>query len=553
MEQASLQANIPSVESLTLEQKAGQVLCLGWQGRTDAESRTVNAHALEIVEGMHAGAVVLLGRNVGDPIETRATVAKLQSISKIPLLVAVDQEGGGVNRFKDPFHEFPGNMALGAIACGSGLAIAGELTERQAAAQASELRSIGINWNFAPVLDINNNPDNPIIGVRSYGEDPALVGHLGIAAIRGYQSAGIMACAKHFPGHGDTSVDSHHALPMVNEGRARLDRIELAPFRTAIEQDVPSIMTTHILFNALDRERPATISRTILTKLLRKEFGYDGLVITDCLEMNAIANTVGTARGAVEALKAGADMGLICHTLEVQQETYKAIIQAVLTGELPVERLDEAVERVLHAKRDFSRQGSHSDEFPWLRAEHHELEAEIARRSITIVRNNGLLPISANLQGSLMIYSADVACEQLARYMQPYHKKSGSGYIGPELRDNSREAAMSHAYREARVGGMAVILTVPREAWAEAPVDQEKQAEFVRGMHAIYGDRLIVVALKEPYDIRRFPEVENYICTYGYGDCRLRALAEVLFAASQPQGKLPVSIPGVYDLIGIVA
>src|SRR5205823_4953521 len=218
-------------------------------------------------------------------------------------LVSVDQEGGMVNRFKAPLHQFSGNMALGAIASADpeeGV----ELTRAQAAAQAKELRAIGVNWNFAPVADVNNNPDNPIIGVRSYGESPELVARLAAAAVQGYQSAGMLACAKHFPGHGDTCVDSHLALPTVHADRPRLDSVELLPFKHLIDRGVGAIMTTHVIFPALDPDHPATLSRAILTDLLRTGLGFDGLLITDCLEMEAIAGTIGTARGAVEALKA---------------------------------------------------------------------------------------------------------------------------------------------------------------------------------------------------------------------------------------------------------
>src|SRR5258708_30189128 len=160
-------------------------------------------------------------------------IGEMQSVSPIPWVAAIAREGGGLNRIREPFHEFPGNMALGPIAYGSGLAVAEDLTRRQAAAQAAELRSIGINWNFAPVVDVNNNPDNPIIGVRSYGEDPELVGRLGAAAISGYQEAGLLACAKHFPGHGDTAVDSHLALPSIDGDFEHLNSVEPLAFRSS--------------------------------------------------------------------------------------------------------------------------------------------------------------------------------------------------------------------------------------------------------------------------------------------------------------------------------
>jgi beta-N-acetylhexosaminidase len=314
----------------------------------------------------------------------RDTIAELQALSPIPLFIAVDQEGGRVNRFRPPrapFHTFPSSMALGAIRTGP--YDAPDSPERyaylRAQAQAEELLSVGVNWNFAPVADVNSNPTNPVIGDRSFGASPLLVSTFVAQAVRGYQEAGILACAKHFPGHGDTSQDSHFALPRVEGDRNRLESVELPPFRAAIRAGVGTIMTAHILFPALEN-RAATMSSAILTGLLRKELEFEGVVITDCLEMAAIAGTFGTARGAVEALKAGVDVVLVCHTHERQRETVDAIKEALRTGELTEERLNEAVGRVLTAKRRFLPAPKPADE-PWTRDSHHSLEAEIARRA----------------------------------------------------------------------------------------------------------------------------------------------------------------------------
>ena len=539
----------PNVESLSLEQKVGQILCLGWQSDACCEASSVNRHARVVIEELSAGAVVLLSRNISAPEKTGELLNELQSISEIPLLIAIDQEGGSVNRMGPPLHQFPGNMALGAVACGSGMEVAEYLTRRQTEAQAIELRSIGINWNFAPVVDVNNNPDNPIIGVRSYGEDPQLVGRLGAAAIAGYQDAGVMACAKHFPGHGDTAVDSHLALPTNDGTRDRLEQVELAPFRAAISAGVASIMTTHILFRMLDDEWPATIARRILNGLLRTELGYDGLVVTDCLEMNALADTVGTARAAVEAIKAGADIALVCHTLEAQVETRDAILRAARSGELAEERLNEAVERVLTAKHTYC-MSNDREKSPWLNSHVDKIENEIAQKSVTVVRTNGMVPLRIDAIQSLLVFSAHASGRELAEFIRVHHEKTGSVFLGPSFLDALRENALRIAYQEARLGGCGVVLTAPREPWTTEPIDQEAQAEFIRALHAIYGDRLIAVALREPYDIRRFPDVQNYICTYGYRDCSLNALADFLLGKTTASGCPPVSIPGIHEMKG---
>ncbi|MDW8104945.1 MAG: beta-N-acetylhexosaminidase [Armatimonadota bacterium] len=516
--------------SLSLPERVGQVLCFGWQGATAEEARTVNAHARALVEEMQVGAVVLLGRNVdsGNPQQIRATLAELQRRSRIPLLIAIDQEGGMVNRLRAPFHEFPGNMALGATR-------RIDYAYRQAQAQARELLALGVSWNFAPVMDVNNNPDNPIIGVRSYGSDPQLVAEMGTAAIRGYQETGLLACAKHFPGHGDTAVDSHLALPVIPGDRQRLESVELVPFRAAIAAGVGSIMTTHILFPALDPQRPATLSRPILTGLLREELGYTGLVITDCLEMKAIADTVGTVRGAVEALKAGADMVLIAHTLEVQRAAAQAIREAVERGELPEERLNEAVSRVLAVKSRFLSALPPAEGEPWLDPAHDALEQEIARASITVVKSAPNEGYRLRRGERLVLISAHHSLQRLAEEIRRYQPEVRVVTLEPALPEEQMHDALDEATRADR----CLVATAPPEPWSETPIDQTKQAELVRALHQRLGDRLVVVALREPYDLRRFPEVSNYLCTYGYRPCSLRALADALFGRLSPTGRMP--------------
>ncbi len=517
-----------AAENLTLSERIGQVLCFGWQGDTVEEARTVNAHARALVEEMRVGGVVLLGRNVHsrNPQQIRDTLAELQRLSRIPLFIAIDQEGGAVNRLRAPFHEFPGNMALGATRNP-------DYAYQQAQAQARELLALGVNWNFAPVMDVNNNPDNPIIGVRSYGADPELVAQMGTAAIRGYQETGLLACAKHFPGHGDTSVDSHLALPVIPGDRHRLESVELVPFRAAIAAGVGAIMSTHILFPALDAERPATISRTILTGLLREELGYDGLVITDCLEMKAIADTVGTAQGAVEALKAGADMVLIGHTLEVQRAAVRAIREAVESGDLPEERLNQAVSRVLSAKRRFLSALPPAEGEPWLNPEHDALEQEIARASITVVKSAPNEGYRLRKDETLALVSAHHSLPRLAEEIRRYQPDVLVVQLHPALPDEQiREALQKMAPAQ-----QCLVATSPPEPWSDTPIDQTKQAELVKALHQRFGERLVVVALREPYDIRRFPDVDNYLCTYGYRPCSLRALADALFGQFVPEGR----------------
>lgn len=339
---------------MTLHQKIGQMLLFGWSGDTPDESRTVNAHAAALVDEFTVGGVVLMGRNIGPPEQTRGTIAELQTRAKMkalpPLFVATDQEGGRVQRLGPP--HYPKHPAA---------RILGETQDpaqaRDAARRIGEgLRALGFNWDFAPVLDVNNNPKNPVIGDRAYGDNAALVAAMGAAAVRGFQEdAGILACGKHFPGHGDTDTDSHHALPRIGHDRARLDAVELVPFHAALATGLAAVMTSHILFPALDAHLPATLSPTILTGLLREELGFEGLIITDDLEMKGVAEGWGAAEAAVLAVLAGADLLLCCHTWETQREIRQALVRAVETGRLPEARIDASVARIAAAKARWGR------------------------------------------------------------------------------------------------------------------------------------------------------------------------------------------------------
>jgi beta-N-acetylhexosaminidase len=432
-------------------------------------------------------------------------------------------------------------MALGAIAAGEGVDIGEQMAERQGAVQARELRSVGVNWDFAPVVDVNNNPDNPIIGVRSYGEDPDMVGRLGAAAVSGLQNGGVLACAKHFPGHGDTSVDSHLALPKVSGDLERLYSVELAPFRQVIAGGVGSIMTAHIMFPDIDADRPATISNAVLTGLLKEQMGYDGIIITDCLEMSAIADGIGTTRGAVESLKAGADMVLICHTFEKQRETRNAIIDAVKSKEMPEARLTEAVGKVLAAKQKVHDKSA--DGYDWDEQAVNDFEAELASRSITIVRATGAIPLQLRPGGTITVLSAHSAVHGVCGEFVERGLKARGYPLSTEITDSDLQSAEEIARNARSQKQPMIVLTTPREPWGEGAIDQDRQALLVRRLLKVFGPDLIVVALREPYDLRGFPEVANYVCTYGYRKCSLKAVVEVLLGEFTPTGRMPVAIP----------
>src|SRR5690606_10075786 len=374
----------------TLREKIGQMVMCGFDGKQPTDGIRM------LIREYRIGGIIYFRRNVGTAEETASLSAALQEaaadVSDVPLWIAVDQEGGMVARIDRDVAVMPGNMALGA-ARDAGLAY------ETALASARDLRRMGIKFNLAPCLDVNNNPANPVIGVRFYGERPELVAKLGSAAIRGYQAGGVAACAKHFPGHGDTVADSHLELPVVPHDPRRLDRVELAPFRAAVEAGVDAVMTAHVRFPAHeDRAIPATLSPRILTGLLRERFGFSGMIVTDCLEMKAISDTVGVGRGAVMAVKAGADLVLVSHRLDRQLEALEALHDAVLSGEIGMERIDDAVRRILAAKRRRIMAAPAAPAAGSGVPEAWDVARRACERAVTVVKNEcGALPLRREL------------------------------------------------------------------------------------------------------------------------------------------------------------
>jgi len=313
------------------------------------DGTTVSPEWAELQTQYKPGGMILFARNLEQPAQIIELTNGLQARSPhSPLLIAIDQEGGRVSRLPTGFTIFPPCGVIGA--CRSE-----ELAYAAAAVTAAELRAIGVNMNMAPILDVHSNPDNPIIGDRAYGSEPDIVAGLGLAALRGLQGKGVVACGKHFPGHGDTSTDSHKELPIVKASMELLLDRELTPFRHAIANGLASIMTAHVVYPALDAQRPATLSPTILTGLLREQWGFDGVIVTDDLEMHAISDHHGIGDAAVQAFLAGADMLLICKDRDRAVTAMDAVRKAVENGTIPPDRLEASLRRIMQLKRKFLR------------------------------------------------------------------------------------------------------------------------------------------------------------------------------------------------------
>jgi len=325
----------------SLREKIGQLVMMGFSGTG------VSPECQTWIREFQPGGVILFSRNLQNPAQVASLTDILQGLSPTsPLLIAIDQEGGRVSRLPKGFTIFP--PAATVSSCHSL-----KLAYDAAGVTAKELRAVGVNMNMAPVLDVNTNSANPIIGNRAFGETPEQVGEYGVATMAGLQEHGVVACGKHFPGHGETSADSHLELPVVTLAKERIEEIELSPFRYAIERGLASIMTAHVHYPALDDDSPATLSYPILTDLLRHTLGFDGVVLTDDMEMQAILDHSSVGAASVRALQAGADMLLICHKHDRQTEAIYAVEQAVESGQLSMDRLDQSVQRVEHLKAQY--------------------------------------------------------------------------------------------------------------------------------------------------------------------------------------------------------
>jgi beta-N-acetylhexosaminidase len=397
------------------------------------------------------------------------------------------------------------------------------------------------------VVDVNNNPRNPVIGTRAFSDDPAVVGAYGSAAIGAYQSAGLLACAKHFPGHGDTDVDSHVGLPRIDHDRARLERIELAPFRAAIAAGVASIMTAHLLVQALDPEWIGTLSQPILTDLLRNELGHRGLIVTDALEMAGVADLLPEPAAAIEAVRAGADVLLTGRDPVGNQQVFDALVSAVRSGRIPAARFEEAVSNVLAAKAglptsyvpDPARAAREVGT-----AAHRQQALEMARRTITVVRSApGLLPLPRDLGPRLVVLSPLGSRRTMMEQWTFGQSELGRQIVlrAPDAIEVPIEFPVDAAARAtiARVIGSADVVVV---GTLNAIVDPD-QVEFVEWLAAqAPAAALVVVGLRTPYDVLVLPWLQNYVCAYSSVEPSMIATAEVLFGEQPAQGSLPVRL-----------
>lgn len=326
---------------MTSREKIGQLFMVGFMGTT------VTSELASFIKEYKPGGVILFSRNLESVEQIVELTNDLQRCSpQSPLLISIDQEGGRVSRLPKGFTIFPPCELIGR--CNSG-----ELAYAVAATTAKELRAVGINMNMAPVLDVNSNPDNPVIGDRAFGSISDVVSEMALVTAAGLQDNKVVACGKHFPGHGDTNADSHKELPVVEASRERLETVEFPPFRRAAAAGIETMMTAHVLYKALDDSLPATLSPDIITHLLREQMQYDGVVLTDDLEMHAIVDHYGPGDAAVRAFLAGCDVLLICKDRDREIAAFESVEKAVASGTIATKRLDQSVTRIQGVKQRY--------------------------------------------------------------------------------------------------------------------------------------------------------------------------------------------------------
>jgi len=493
----------------------------------------------------HVGGVTLFrSLNVDSPAQIRELTERLQATARQagrpPLLIAVDQEGGQLMALGDATTPFPGNMALGATR-------SAELARRVGFAIGRELAALGVNVNYAPVADVNLNPHNPVIGTRAFGEAPDLVATLSAALGRGLQAAGVAATAKHFPGHGDTAGDSHHGTPVVTHDMETLRRIDLPPFQAAIEAGVRLILTAHVAVPALDDQpdRPATLSARILRGVLRNELKFEGVIVTDALDMRAISQGAELYVDAICAALAGADVLLLTSFLD-QPGIYATLLQAARRGLLPMTELEASAARIATLKQWLAAQPAPPSFDVVGCAAHHTLAAEVARQSITLVRDDArLLPIRLPPDAQLAVIvprPIDLTPADTSSYVAPTLAQAARAFharvndlIAPHDPSASDIAAICDQVRDCDL-----ILIGTLNAYSTAG-----QAALVNEVLRL-GVPVVVAALRLPYDLTVFPAAPTYVCTYSVLQPSMRALAQALWGEAPFRGRLPVTIPDLY-------
>ncbi len=503
----------------TLETRVGQMLFVGFEGLQAPD------YLLDWLRAGRIGGVILFARNVESPAQLAALTDTLQANAPYGVIISIDQEGGTVARLREGFTESPGAMALASARDGE------RLIEAMSGVLAAELRALGIHWNYAPVVDISYYADNPSMGTRTFGSDPETVSVMAAAAVRGFQAGGIATSPKHFPSAGHTAIDTHIALPALDTSLDHLRAIDMMPYRAAIAAGAASVMVTHVLYRALDAEYPCTLSPIVVHKLLRGELGYDGVVTTDCLEMQAITHHYGAAESAVLAALAGIDAILFSHTRERQEAAYDALLGTARSGRLPQSVIDDANRRLTAFK---DRYVVPRADLSAIRApEHLALADEAARAGTTLLRAGTALPLRGRV-GVVEFASAHESgigeVDGLTGFSRLLRERLPDAEVVIVYGANFTDEALALA---ARVDTLVLAtrsahLNEAKTRFAQSLIDAAKTT--------------ILVALRNPHDAAALVGAETILCTCGDSVPSLGAAVAALLGDYVPTGTLPLAL-----------
>lgn len=523
------------IDQMSLSQKIGQMFVVGFSGTTMPKNLS------DAIETYNFGNVIYMAYNVTNPSTLAALSNDIQNKmvkeNLVPGFITIDQEGGRVIRLTNGGTHFVSNMAVAATNDINNAYLEGK-------AIGNELINYGINCDFAPVLDVNNNPENPIIGIRSYSDNPVLVSLCGNNMIKGLKETNVMACSKHFPGHGNTSVDSHYGLPTITSAYDELYQTELAPFISAVANGIDSIMTTHIIFSAIDEIYPATLSEKVLTDLLRKELGFNGIIYTDGMEMGAVtSNFGGYDKTAVLAVKAGVDI-LTYTSINTPKTAHKALTDAVKSGEISEERINESVRRILLKKLKYGLLDNcyaKNENIDDLLSNNEQLNNNIAIQSVTQIKGDfsGLDKDKSTLIISpICSYSLgdNLNDNSFANYASNYLKSKGHkkvDYISVEknITDvEKKEILSSYNKYDQIVVAMSNVKTS----------GYNNTINLINELTKLHKN-VIIISLDTPYDLLSYSNVNDYICVYGYQKASVIALSKYLNGEFKAQGKSPIN------------
>lgn len=510
----------------TLAEKVGQMLVFGFEGYHAPD------YLLDWLREGRVGGVILFQRNVENPAQLAALMQSLHEAAKYSCLIGIDQEGGTVARLRGSFTESPGAMALSVGDDESA-------TEAVSHILGQEMHALGINWDYAPVVDITYNRDNPSVGTRAYGTDAARVSRFAAAAVRGFQSAGVAACAKHFPGLGDTPIDTHVALPTITRSVETLLRDDLPPYRAVIEAGVASIMVTHARFAELDAQYAATVSPVVVNQLLRETLGYQGAVTTDCMEMRAIADHYGIGESAVLAALAGIDLILFSHTRSAQEEAYHTLLAAAESGRLPLAMIDAANARIDALKASYP--AAAPDLSNIHSTDHARVTLKAAQAGTVMLTNSGALPLTPE-------DAANAALIEFASVLESGIMESG-GLTGlaslirersPHMQTLALRSVNDQPQKYAQALEMAQNAPLLIIATRNAHLIPEQQRLAQQLIDA--AKNVVLVCLRNPYDIHALHGAATVLCTNGDSTPSLVAAVDALFGVFTPRARFPFDV-----------